>query len=306
MTYSVLKLIDVMDSDFHLLLNTLLSRIPVLVVGEDIEIVDDLTESLTKLIPHRHKLVFWRDFTSENEIISVWEEEKHNYEVNRTVACCLSSNLRLALERISTFTSWVISVPLGATSLGLDISSDVLNEIIEKVSNQSGNCGILRIMAPSDFSFSLVNPVQCSLDVEKNIVSKILTRKNQSLERIRRLLRKSLRDLRVSDHITKVVLNLDDESEKLTHDVFEEEINNYVHAARRAVTLLSRIRLARELGTTTSLTERNLFETIGWNGGGVSDLIQFINAEWHEDFSDCVKGGTLSGLGAWVDSMWGT
>ncbi len=38
----------------------------------------------------------------------------------------------------------------------------------------------------------------------------------------------------------------------------------------------------------------------------MSDLIRFIRAEWHEDFSDCVKSGALSGLGAWVDSMWGT
>ncbi|MBD3405568.1 MAG: hypothetical protein GF411_05465 [Candidatus Lokiarchaeota archaeon] len=305
MTYSILNLIEIMNSEFHLLLNTILSRIPVLVVGEDIELVDDLTESLSSLCSHRHKLVFWRDFTTENDIVSVLEEEKHNYEVNRTVVCCLSSNLRLALERINTFSSWVISVPLGSKSLGMEINSETLSSITEKVA-ESGNCGILRIMSPSDFSFSLISSIARSLDVEKNIVSKILERKNQSLERIRRLLRKSLRDIENSEHITKVVLNLDDEAEKLTRDVFVEEINNYVHAARRAVTLLSRIRLARELGTSTSLTERNLFETIGWKGGTVSDLIQFIRAEWHEDFSDCVKNGTLSGLGAWVDSMWGT
>ena len=95
------------------------------------------------------------------------------------------------------------------------------------------------------------------------------------------------------------------ESEKITQDMFEEEINNFVHAARRAVTLLSRIRLARELGTSTVLTERNLYEAIGWDGGDLEDLIRFIHSEWHEDFSDCVKLGTLSGLGAWVDSMWG-
>ena len=64
--------------------------------------------------------------------------------------------------------------------------------------------------------------------------------------------------------------------------------------------------MARELGTSTVLTERNLYEAIGWDGGDLADLIQFIRAEWHEDFSDCVKIGALSGLGAFVDSMWGT
>jgi len=306
MTYSILRMIELMDNQFPLLLNTILERIPVIVAGEDIELVDDITESLTTLSPHRHKLVFWRDFTSESEILSVWEEEKHNYEVSRTVVCGLSGNLRLALDRISRFAGWFLAIPLGSTVLGVQVTENTLNDVTSHILKTSGNCGILRVSSPSSLSFSLLNESNSSLDVEKKIVNKILVRKKQSLERIRRLLTKSLRGTNVPEHIVNAVLKLDDESEKLTQDVFEEEINNYVHAARRAVTLLSRIRLARELGASTTLTERNLYEAIGWDGGELTDLIRFIRAEWHEDFSDCVKLGALSGLGAWVDSMWGT
>jgi len=306
MTYSILRMIELMDDQFPLLLNAVLERIPVLVAGEDIELVDDITECLTTLCPHRHKLVFWRDFTSESEILSVWEEEKHNYEVSRTVVCGLSGNLRLALDRISRFAGWILAIPLGSTVLGVQVNEKTLEDVTAHVLNNSGNCGILRITSPSSITFTLVKPIDSSLDVEKKIINKILVRKKQSLERIRRLLTKSLRGMNVSDHIVTAVLKLDDESEKLTQDVFEEEINNYVHAARRAVTLLSRIRLARELGASTTLSERNLYEAIGWEGGELTDLICFIRSEWHEDFSDCVKIGALSGLGAWVDSMWGT
>jgi hypothetical protein len=301
-----MKLIELMGDQFPLLLNTLLERMPVIVAGEDIELVDDITESLTTLCSHRHKLVFWRDFTSESEILSVWEEEKHNYEVNRTIVCGLSGNLRLAMDRISRFAGWILAIPLGFTVLGVQVTENTLQDMTSHILKNSNNCGILRVSSPSSITFSLVRPSNSSLDVEKKIVNKILIRKKQSLERIRRLLTKSLRGLNVSEHILTAVLKLDDESEKLTQDVFEEEISNYVHAARRAVTLLSRIRLARELGASTTLTERNLYEAIGWDGGELPDLIQFIRAEWHEDFSDCVKSGALSGLGAWVDSMWGT
>jgi hypothetical protein len=306
MTYSILRMIELMDNQFPLLLNTILERIPVIVAGEDIELVDDITESLTTLSPHRHKLVFWRDFTSESEILSVWEEEKHNYEVSRTVVCGLSGNLRLALDRITRFSGWFLAIPLGSTVLGVQVTENTLADVTSHILKTSGNCGILRVTSPSSLSFTLMNENNSSLDVEKKIVNKILVRKKQSLERIRRLLTKSLRGTNVSEHIVSAVLKLDDEAEKLTQDVFEEEINNYVHAARRAVTLLSRIRLARELGASTTLTERNLYEAIGWDGGELTDLIRFIRAEWHEDFSDCVKLGALSGLGAWVDSMWGT
>ena len=305
MTYSVMRMIELMGDDFPLLLNSVLNRIPLLVTGQDVELVDDISESLTMLCPHHHKLVFWRDFTSESELLSVWEEEKHNHEVSRTVVCGLSSNLRLAIERIARFTSWILAIPIGASVLGIQVDEELMQTVIHRVLQHTQNCGTLRVTSPSSISFSLVEPCVSSLEVEKKIVSKILTRKRQSLERIRRLLRKSLRDLHVSKHIMNAILKLDDESEKLTHDVFDEEVSNYVHAARRAVTLLSRIRLARELGASTTLTERNLYEAIGWEGGNMSDLIRFIRAEWHEDFSDCVKSGTLSGLGAWVDSMWG-
>ena len=306
MTYSILRIIELIDKQFPLLLNSVLERTPVIVAGEDIELVDDITESLTTLCPHRHKLVFWRDFTSESEILSVWEEEKHNYEVSRTVVCGLSGNLRLALDRISRFAGWILAIPLGSTVLGVQVNEKTLKDVTAHILTNSANCGILRITSPSSMTFTLVKQIDSSLDVEKKAVNKILIRKKQSLERIRRLLTKSLRGTNVPDHIVTAVLKLDDESEKLTQDVFEEEINNYVHAARRAVTLLSRIRLARELGASTTLTERNLYEAIGWDGGELTDLIRFIRAEWHEDFSDCIKMGTLSGLGAWVDSMWGT
>jgi hypothetical protein len=306
MTYSILHMIELMDEQFPLLLHSILERIPIIVAGEDIELVDDIAESLTTLGPHRHKLVFWRDFTSESEILSVWEEEKHDYEVSRTVVCGLSGNLRLALDRITRFTGWTLAISLGLTVLGIEVNEKTLQDVISHILRHSENCGILRVGSPSSIDFSLVKSIDSSYNVEKKIVSKILVRKRQSLERIRRLLTKSLRGMNVSEHIINAVLKLDDESEKLTQDVFEEEVNNYVHAARRAVTLLSRIRLARELGASTTLTERNLYEAIGWDGGELPDLIRFIRAEWHDDFSDCVKLGAISGLGAWVDSMWGT
>jgi hypothetical protein len=306
MTYSILHMIELMDEQFPLLLHSILERIPIIVAGEDIELVDDIAESLTTLGPHRHKLVFWRDFTSESEILSVWEEEKHDYEVSRTVVCGLSGNLRLALDRITRFTGWTLAISLGSTVLGIEVNEKTLQDVISHILRHSENCGILRVGSPSSIDFSLVKSIDSSYNVEKKIVSKILVRKRQSLERIRRLLTKSLRGMNVSEHIINAVLKLDDESEKLTQDVFEEEVNNYVHAARRAVTLLSRIRLARELGASTTLTERNLYEAIGWDGGELPDLIRFIRAEWHDDFSDCVKLGAISGLGAWVDSMWGT
>lgn len=305
MTHTILHLIELTGDQFPSILNAVLERLPVLVAGEDVELVDDITESLATLCPHRTRLVFWRDFTSEADIFSVWEEEKHDYDVNRTVICGLSSNLRLALERASHYAGWILAIPLGSNVLGIEVDERILEEVTTHVLNKSSNCGVLRVHSPSLMEFSLASNTQSSLAVERKTVEKILVRKKQSLERIRRLLGKSLRGLNVSDAIMKAVLKLDDESEKLTQDMFEEEISNYVHAARRAVTLLSRIRLARELGASTTLTARNLYETIGWDSGELPDLIRFIRAEWHEDFSDCVKSGTLSGLGAWVDSMWG-
>ncbi len=304
MTYSVLKLIEILRDSFPPLLGTTLNRIPVLVVGEDTELIDDVTGSIARLTPYRHNLVFARDFTSESEILAIWEEERHDYEVSRTSICCFASNFQSALERIRRFDGWIISVPLGHRGHGE--SNFILEHAISRILTTTSNCGVLRINSPSEMTFQLVRPSGQSLTVERGIVHKIVTRRQQSLERIRRLLSKSLRDANTPKDVVDLILNLDDESEKLTNDMFEEEINSYVHAARRAVTILSRIRLARELGAPSTLTERSLFEAIGWESGDLNDLIRFIGAEWHENFLDCVKNGALLGVGAWVDSMWGT
>ncbi|GAG66275.1 unnamed protein product, partial [marine sediment metagenome] len=164
MTYSILRIIELMDKQFPLLLNSVLERTPVIVAGEDIELVDDITESLTTLCPHRHKLVFWRDFTSESEILSVWEEEKHNYEVSRTVVCGLSGNLRLALDRISRFAGWILAIPLGSTVLGVQVNEKTLEDVTAHVLTNSANCGILRITSPSSMTFTLVKQIDSSLD----------------------------------------------------------------------------------------------------------------------------------------------
>ncbi len=303
MTYSILQLIDFMGDDFPLLLNSLLCRIPILVVGDDTELLDDLTESLTHLCQYRHRLVFWRDFTTEDELFMVWSEEKHDYEVDRTLVCSFSSSFDLVMERITHFMGWVISMPRSKIREGSSHAD--INEITAKLLANSPNCGVLRVLSPSSFEFSLAKGGVIKTAVEEQIISKILTRTHASLERIRRLLKKSLRNLKFSDSMLSSILSLDDEAEKITQDMFNEEINRFIHAARRAVTLLSRIRLTRELGAKTALSERNLCDAIGWDGGSLFELIRFIKSEWHEDFSDCVKGGSLSDLGAWVDSMWG-
>ena len=163
MTYSILRMIELMDEEFPLLLNSIMNRIPILVTGRDYELVDDMVESLTQLCPHRHKLVFWRDFTSESEIMAVWEEEKHDYEVSRTVVCCLTSNLKLALERINQFTGWILGIPLGGNVLGMHFDKDALQEVTTHTLQKSPMCGVLRLDSPSSMSFELINGTKAHL-----------------------------------------------------------------------------------------------------------------------------------------------
>lgn len=298
-------MIDLLDDQFPVLLHAVLHRFPILVIGENTESVDDFVDSLVSLAPHRHQLVFWRDFTTEDDIISVWMEERHNYDVARTIVCSKSANIRLVLDRISNFTGWIVGVPFGSRTLGLNIDEALVQQLYRTVEQESRNVGVLELKTRSQVQFRTLHPIQNKLEVEKHVVDKILTRKKQSLERIRRLLKKSIRGTAVPETFVKELLQLNEEAVLITKDMFNEEISGFVHAAHRAATILARIRFARELGAPTKLTERNLFEAIGWDIGHLGEIIQFVNAEWHEDFSDCVSGDTFLGLGAWVDSMWG-
>ncbi|MFO7837154.1 MAG: hypothetical protein R6V83_10885 [Candidatus Thorarchaeota archaeon] len=304
MTYSVMELIEIFDGQFPYALNCIFNRIPLLVRGYDSELLDDLVSSLALLCPQRHQMVFWRDFTAKDEFRAIWDEEKHNTEVDRSVFCCFSSNVELLVERISNFSSWMIALPT-AGSLPASASTNPHSVIREKALEHCGNVGTILVESPSVMTFSLAKHPEGNLELERSIVKKISIKRKQSLERIRRLLSKSLRDLNVSPQIMQIVLQLEDEAKKLTSDVFKEEVNKYIHAARRAATILSRVRLAREMGASITLTDRSLCEAIGWKYGDIDSILRLIHAEWHEDFSDCVRNGRFSGLGAWVDSMWG-
>ncbi len=305
MRYSILEMIELLGDQFHMLLHAVLNRFPILVVGQIPEAVDEFVDGLVSMAPHRHQLVFWRDFTLEDEILAVWLEERHNYEVARSVVCAKSANLRLLLDRMSSLVGWIVGVPYGSRVLGLDIDDATMERVYHIARQGSPNVGILKVDSSEQVQFQTMRPIESKLEVEKHIVGKILSRKRQSLERIRRLLKKSVRDMTVPESFVSELLQLEEESSSITKDMFYEEVNGFVHAAHRAVTILSRVRFARELGASTKLTKRNLFEAIGWNIGELRDIIQFIKAEWHEDFSDCVSDDSLLGIGAWVDSMWG-
>ncbi len=305
MSYSILKLMTLFDRQFPLMLHAVLHRYPILVVGSDSEVVDDFVKSLAEIAPHRHRVVFWRDFTTEDELLSLLEEERHDFEASRVIVCSLSNSLRLVIDRITSFTAWIIGVSLGEKSLGLTIDELMVDRLLTVILASSPNCGILRVYGPSDAEFKMARPLPAKPTIESHILSKILGRKKQALERIRRLLRKSLRGQSLAGNFIDSFLDLEEEAEMVTRDMFVEEISAFVHAARRAVTILTRVRLVREFGINVRLTERNLFEAAGWNIGGLSSFVRFIGAEWHEDFSDCVTDDTLLGLGSWVDSMWG-
>ena len=65
MTYSIMRMIEMMGDEFPLLLNAVLSRFPIIVAGRDIELVDDITNIITMICSDLNKIMFWRDFKSE-------------------------------------------------------------------------------------------------------------------------------------------------------------------------------------------------------------------------------------------------
>ncbi len=252
-------------------MNTVLEIIPVIVTVKDIELFDKITESLTTLCPHRHKLEFMHDFAYESDILPVWDEEKHNPEVRRSVVCGLYNSRSIVMSRISHFTGWILAVPLDSES--------TLQHVIKLILENSLNCGILRVDSSSPVSFSLAKSSEKSLKVERAILNRTIERRNESIEEIRKVISKNL-------HGYERISLMD--QEKIAQDIFEEEINSYVHAARRAVVLLFRVLVARKDGVSTTLKEEDIFKAIRFDDGDLQDLIRFIKSEWYLDFADCV------------------
>ncbi|MHA1713032.1 MAG: hypothetical protein ACTSW4_03160 [Candidatus Ranarchaeia archaeon] len=283
---------------FSQLLNAVLLRIPVVVMGPQERAVNLFIVNLAKLVPHREQVIFWTDFVTAQEAEQLFEDEKQSHENKRVIILCNSNVLRQALQKMSRFQSWVIAFK--------PKTKEEISTLLAKLHSSSKSFLIVSLLSDKPkVQVYGEKTATTSFKLENKIISNVIENANASITRLSRLITKKIGKNGISKQLLSSVINFDAETAMIQQDLYEKEISEFVHAARRAFALLTRIKLVHEFGLKIRIDSQTLLDTINYDKGDPAKLLQFIQAEYGDDFSNCLGTGRMSRIGDWIDGMWG-
>jgi len=277
--------------EFSQLLNCLFLRVPIIVFGENSNVVNMFVDFLATLLPHREPIVYWTDFVTREEHLQLLSAEEQDYNVKRNITLIYAQYAKRALSEFFDFKGCII---------GVKSMSMALEDVTRIVIDRNGNCGVLHISNP--FKFQKYGDVDMYFG--KMISEKILEKTSVAMERIKKVLLKKLGKKQLNENLLKILLDFNAEEESIREEVLKEEILKFVHACRRALYLLSRIRLLKQFRISGKISGKTLLETIGYFQTPPEDIILFIKAEWNENFEDVLQKGRFSHIEDWLSSLW--
>nr|MDO8044454.1 hypothetical protein [Candidatus Baldrarchaeota archaeon] len=277
--------------EFSQLLNCLFLRIPIIVFGENSDTINMFVDFLATLIPHREPIVYWTDFVTREEHLQLLSAEERDYDVKRVVILIYTQYAKRALSEFSEFKGCIIGVK--STSMALE-------DVIKIILGKNDSCGVFYVS--NLFKFRIYGNI--SMYFGKMLSEHVIEKTGVAMERIRKVLIKKLGKKQLNENILKILLDFDVEEEAIREEILKEEILKFVHACRRALYLLSRIRLLEQFRITGRISGKTLLETIGYFQTPPEDIILFIKAEWGEDFENILQKGRLSHIEDWLSSLW--
>ncbi|MHA1321917.1 MAG: hypothetical protein ACTSRL_03905 [Candidatus Helarchaeota archaeon] len=296
--YSLKNLIEKLGkNNFALLLRAVLDRLPIIIIGENATEVDNLLNSIVTLAPHHHEYVFWSDFVGEEEYIQLCQEEEDDFNVPRIVFSSPPSASKHLFNRIKKLKSWII---------GFDISNGFSKEkIIDSINEIEKNYLLIHLRVDKvNLKLCGLSNNDLNLKFEKKLIDKSIEKTEIALEKMKRVLKKKIKAPTSSD-IMDAIMRFETEEEKITNNIFTQEIQAFIHAGMRSLAILSRIDLLRELGFNIEISGKTLLQTIDYDEVDADRLLQLIQAEYGVNFTACIKHGRIIQVGDRIDGFWG-
>ena len=297
-SYSLKNIIKFLgEKNFTILLYCVLNRIPIFVAGEIDDEVNDLINSIISLVPHRNDVVFYSDFIEPEDYSLMIEEELNNFNIPRLIVCCPTTASKIAMESISNLTGWILGIKCNGSSSR--------EEIFRKLSDRLDFYLLLIIENENiEIKSKNLNFNQIDLSFEKKLIIKSIEKTEIALEKMKRVLNKKIKNV-INSQILNSIMNFEVEENKIQTNIFKEEIQAFVHASIRALAILSRIDLLRELGIKIKLADKTLLQTIDYDNIKCHRLLRFIKSEYGVNFKNCINMGWKNRFGDQIEGSWG-
>ena len=282
-----------------LILYCLLDRIPIIVMGDDSEKVNNFLIELSELIHFRRDYVFYTDFISLEEYEDLISNENIDYNYQRAHIRCPCDVAIKALNIFKNIDSWLIGIVSPRQKEDLVKLKDFISKkarIILYISFFSNNFSI---------DLEQINLKSVDLTLEENIFKKISQDTEKSIIKMKRVLNDKITSNQLDRDLVKTLLDFEVEKSELKKNIFKREIQNFYSGSKRAFFILSRLNLLNNIEIYTKIGSKTLLETIDYEEAPIERIVSFIRKEWGENFSDLIEDGKKSFMGDKIVSLWG-
>jgi len=282
-----------------LILYCLLDRIPIIVLGDNSDDINNLLMELSELVHFRKEYVFYTDFISADEYENLISNESIDYNYQRTHIRCPCEVAVRALNTIKNIGSWLIGIVIPREK------SDLLR--LKEFINSKTNVVLYISYSYNNFSIGLDNINLKSVDfsLEENILRKISQDTEKSLIKMKRVLNDKITLNQLDNDLVTTLLDFEVEKSELKKNIFRREIQNFYSGSKRAFFILSRLNLINNIEIYTRIGSKTLLKTIDYEEASIERMLSFIEKEWGENFSDLIEDGKKSFMGDKIVSLWG-
>jgi hypothetical protein len=238
-------------------------------------------------------MVFGSDFVSYSEHEQMVQHEKGDYNGERMIYRAPSSAAQLVSNQIIDFKGWVIATDqLHLEEIRQSLAQNSLLPLTLRF-----NEGKLTIESNGNSNtFSETN-------FEHKLLEKVTSETRTKIERITRILKRAAQG-KVSERLEKSLVDLNHEEERIRQSLYREHIQAFVEAAWRVMIILLRLRLLQGVGVKSVISDKMLQKAVDYKGASVNRLMDFIKAEWGEDFQASVQDGTGQTFGDRLEGFW--
>ena len=165
-----------------IILYCLLDRIPLIVLGEDSDKIDNFLIELSELAHFRKDYVFYTDFISKIDYENLISNENIDYNYQRAHIRCPCNVSLKALNQFDNINSWIIGILIPEQKEQLIYIKNVIKEKVKK---------LLYITISSEkisIEIQGINLKLIDLTLEQNIFKKISQDTEKSIAKMKRVL----------------------------------------------------------------------------------------------------------------------
>ncbi|UYP46417.1 hypothetical protein NEF87_002702 [Candidatus Lokiarchaeum ossiferum] len=299
-----MNIIEILSSsnieEVSLIFQSLLNRTPILIIGSDEFIVEELINSLTSFMPFRNILIFFDDFIHNDDYQALIENEEVDIETERNLFISFPNSVNKVINLTEIFFSWIV----GCTD---NERNRKVNEIIWNKFYINHDFFLKIDITDNKIKAEVIGRKFHPLDLtfERWLFQNAINRTEISIEKMKRVIAKSYKKSKISEADLEELMDFSFEELELKENILKKEIINFFQACKRTFSVLNRLKNIESFGFSTKISTRTIYSTIAYKFSSIGRILEFIEKNWKINFFTLLDAKKTSNFTDTFESLWG-